>query len=70
MNPQTLNVGDKVAHIMLGDGVITSIQNDGVHVTFKNWRRDGTRVTGIYNEDWFRSNPRYFFRRTTIGMEG
>jgi hypothetical protein len=57
--PVELKVGDKVAHIGMGDGVITSIEEDGVHVTYERGR-----TIGIYNENWFKKYPKYLFKRS------
>lgn len=63
MQPEELNVGDKVAHITLGDGIITSIEEDGVHVTYER-KSNGENESGIYDQNWFRLNPKYLFKRS------
>ncbi len=55
--PVELNVGDEVAHIRLGDGLITSIDDKGVHVAYS---KNGCQ--GLYDQKWFEMYPNYLFK--------
>lgn len=46
-------VGDRVRHSSMGDGEVTEINEDGLHVTYD--RTDAKKLTtiGIYPEHWF-----------------
>ena len=57
---------DRVAHILIGDGVVTRVDDDGVHVTFDHVRHK-KHVEGVYDRRWFALNPEYLFHRTRKG---
>ena len=51
---ELFRVGDSVAHLSLGNGVVTS--NDGQTITVAYTGTDQD-TQGIYNEAYFKSNP-------------
>ena len=59
---------DRVAHIMLGDGTVTHVDEFGVHVRFNRTRSNGNggrkHFEGIYDRRWFALNPTYLFHRS------
>jgi len=65
-------VGDKVAHVSCGDGVV--IGNDGLCITVRFPRPPGASkghdAVGIYDANWFRVNPKYLFHRDTTPQPG
>lgn len=50
--------GDTVAHINVGDGMVT--KNDGSEISVKY--ASGAR--GTYDADWFRLHPTFLFHRS------
>jgi len=58
--------GDTVAHIYLGDGVVTDKDPVSVTVTFERRDKQKKNVVGIYDAHWFDLHPRYLFHRGTI----
>lgn len=54
--------GDRVAHITLGDGVVTEV-NDTVHVVYHQ-KVAGRLVHGTYDRRWFDTNPKFLSHRS------
>lgn len=54
--------GDRVAHVSLGDGVVTAIEDGCVVVTYHK-RYNNKPVIGKYGRIWFRENGHMFFKR-------
>lgn len=50
--------GERVAHVLYGDGVVSHVEMDRVTVKYDS----GHRFT--YDDDWFKAHPRYLFHRT------
>lgn len=55
---QRFRQGDSVAHITMGDGIVTRVTADSVHVRYG-------RSIGIYDLSWFRLHPKFLFHRNT-----
>ena len=53
--------GDRVAHISMGDGVVTL--NNGEYILVKFQRGN---VTAEFDAGWFANYPRYLFHRGTV----
>lgn len=61
---EDFKVGDYVAHIMIGDGRVTAVDEQGVHVTYAH-QRNKKPVHGIYDKQWFALNgDGYLFHRS------
>lgn len=50
--------GERVAHIRIGDGVVSLVEFDCIHVAYDNG------ATGIYDQKWFTAHPKYLFHRS------
>lgn len=59
----TFKVGERVSHIGMGDGVVTSTDNDEVCVTYSRRAHGGKTITGRYDRRWFEMHPGYLFHR-------
>lgn len=56
MTVSDFKVGDRVAHPVCGSGTVTAIDYS-VHVTFDRAANTGRRLSGIYDDIWFRKYP-------------
>jgi len=66
VGPQMLKrfqLGDQVAHIRLGDGLVTARTPETVTVTFARRGGNGQHVVGCYDAIWFETNPTWLFHR-------
>lgn len=62
---EDFKVGEHVAHISQGDGVVTAV-DDSVHVTYRpKGVNSGKPLRGIYDRRWFELHPNYLFHRNT-----
>ena len=61
---EDFSIGDHVAHISLGDGVVTATDRESVYVAFARKQEKGRNLRGIYDRDWFRIHPNYLFQRS------
>lgn len=52
----SFKVGDRVAHIVIGDGTVTSVAG-AVYVKFDRITAKGRHVEGVYDPTWFRLYP-------------
>lgn len=65
-------VGDTVAHVNLGDGIVTKGPAGCVQVTYKRRYKKsikavgGTKIVQNYDSNWFKRNPRFLFHRGDI----
>lgn len=57
-------VGECVAHISNGDGVVTAV-DDCVRVLFDRKTDKGMHWVGAYDRRWFELNPKVLFHRST-----
>lgn len=57
-------VGDRVAHIRMGDGVVVSDDPSLIAVKFDHKTRNGQHSMGFYDPNWFRINPHFLFHRS------
>lgn len=55
--------GERVAHVLHGDGVVSLVTMDRVTVTYDT----GHRFT--YDDAWFAAHPKYLFHRNTSEAE-
>lgn len=63
MKPEDFKVGEAVAHISLGDGVVTGRPEGEVCVTYPGRGMKRT-ATGRYDRRWFELHPGYLFHRS------
>lgn len=66
MRFEQLQVGQRVAHVDLGDGTVTEVTEAHVTVRFDRLhqvRRDP--VLGVYDRRWFELHPNYLFFRSS-----
>jgi hypothetical protein len=61
---ERFQVGDEVAHITLGDGIVTANTGDEIQVTYSMSK--SARAVATYNASWFKTNPRFLFHRGEI----
>jgi hypothetical protein len=59
----TFRKGDRVAHVTVGNGVVTIADGKRVHIQFDRIARDGKPVIGVYDRQWFELHPAYVFHR-------
>lgn len=57
-------IGDRVAHISLGDGAVIQV-GENVHVQFDRLASKGRHIIGIYDRAWFQMHPNSLFHRTS-----
>lgn len=58
-------VGDRVAHITAGDGIVTAHEDGCVVVTYDALSGKKRKPTvGKYDANWFRINPSFLFHRS------
>ncbi len=57
--------GDSVAHIALGDGVVSDNNGVTVTVTYQTRSKTGAQHRGQYDALWFELNPTFLFHRGT-----
>lgn len=69
--PEKFQVGDKVAHIDLGDGAVTAREPERGIITVTYQRTyagpetlKGKRIVQNYDAAWFVRNPKYLFHRS------
>lgn len=75
--PEKFQVGDKVAHINLGDGHVTAREPERGIITVTYERKytapktlKGKSIVHNYDAAWFIRNPKYLFHRTLPQAEG
>lgn len=68
--PERFQVGDRVAHISLGDGVVTAREPSHVQVTYdEKYKKEivsvgGKHIVQNYDAAWFVRNPKFLFHRS------
>lgn len=55
--------GERVAHITVGDGVVTAIEDGCVYVQYDRPVIKGKPFTGAYDRRWFEIHPTFLFHR-------
>lgn len=64
MKVDDFKVGDRVHHIMIGDGKVIEADAQHVRVRFEHIRHR-VHVEGVYDRQWFALNPEgYLFHRS------
>jgi hypothetical protein len=58
--------GDVVAHITVGDGVVTGNDVKTVTVTYAATSKDGRHQEGCYDALWFDQHPKFLFHRSRV----
>lgn len=55
--------GDRVAHVGVGDGIVTAVENGYVTVAYDLATKSGP-FKGQYDRRWFEINTNFLFHRT------
>ena len=66
MNVQDFTPGQRVAHITLGDGMVTAVDTE-VHVTYDWVTAHGDALVVTYDKHYFAVCPDYLFQQTKEG---
>lgn len=59
------HVGDEVAHITVGDGIVRAVENGEVVVEFARRDKKGRHSIGRYDRRWFELHSTYLFHRSS-----
>lgn len=60
---EDFKVGESVAHINIGDGHVSAIEDGHVCVTYDRKDAREKPFTGKYDHRWFELHPAYLFHR-------
>lgn len=55
MKVEDFKEGDGVSHSNIGDGYVTKVDSEGVHITYHRKTVKGRTISGIYDDAWFQN---------------